>query len=125
MVRELQVTKGENKVPRERKAKRGENDDENLVSETVHCDGQDERSQLSFRTSSFHRRLTGLAGTFESVDDIERSNSLALRVFSVGNRVTDDVCRTTNESVTRSKRQKRAKMNSLSRKILSTPRVSS
>jgi len=35
--------------------------------------------------------IKGLSGTLESVDDVERSDSLALGVFSVGNRVTDDV----------------------------------
>lgn len=32
-----------------------------------------------------------LSGTLEGVDNVEGSNSLALGVFGVGNRVTDDV----------------------------------
>lgn len=36
-------------------------------------------------------RRTNLAGSLESVDDVERGHSLALRVLSVGDRVANNV----------------------------------
>ena len=81
------------------------------------------------------KAVEGPAGAFQGINDIERGDGLALRVLGVGNRITNDLKENTGprhvEEQTQAMRQKRGpladKGNELtfSKKILSTPRVSS
>jgi hypothetical protein len=83
---------------------------------------QCERTQETGRDSSGTETVESAAGTLKSVHDVERSDGLALGVLSVCDGVTDDL---KERWLGRDSQRERLRERTFSRKILSTPRVSS